>query len=60
MLYTIDRQLTLGHAIVVYSPKDKTWRPVKGESLGRLPSYLFDKSEMANFGGKLVILGSKS
>ncbi|CAL9215557.1 unnamed protein product [Arabidopsis halleri] len=58
MLYTIDRQRTLGHPIVVYDPKDKTWRPVKGESLGRLPSYLFDKSEMANFGGKLVILGS--
>ncbi|CAH8252855.1 unnamed protein product [Arabidopsis lyrata] len=46
------------NSIVVYDPKDKTWRPVKGESLGRLPSYLFDKSEMANFGGKLVILGS--
>jgi len=58
MLYTIDPQCTLGYPIVVYNPKDKTWRPVKGEPLGSLPSYFFSKSEMANFGGKLVILGS--
>ncbi|EFH66601.1 kelch repeat-containing F-box family protein [Arabidopsis lyrata subsp. lyrata] len=55
--YTCSYSWT-SNSIVVYDPKDKTWRPVKGESLGRLPSYLFDKSEMANFGGKLVILGS--
>lgn len=59
MLYTIDPQCTLGHPIVVYDPKEKTWRPVKGVSLGRLPSYLVsNNSEMDNFGGKLVILGS--
>ncbi|EOA37415.1 hypothetical protein CARUB_v10011352mg [Capsella rubella] len=61
MLYTIDLHSTLGHPIVVYDPKGKTWRPVKGESLGRLPSYLVsNRSEMANFGGKLVILGSNN
>ncbi|XP_010502271.1 PREDICTED: kelch repeat-containing protein At1g19470-like [Camelina sativa] len=59
MLYTIDRRCSLGHPIVVYDPKEKTWRPVKGESLGRLPKYILSSdSEMANFGGKLAILGS--
>ncbi|XP_010459550.1 PREDICTED: kelch repeat-containing protein At1g19470-like [Camelina sativa] len=60
MLYTVDRRCTLGHPIVVYDPKEKTWRPVKGESLRRLPNYIVHPaSEMANFGGKLAILGSK-
>ncbi|KAG7592281.1 Kelch repeat type 1 [Arabidopsis thaliana x Arabidopsis arenosa] len=58
MLYTFDRQCTLGHPIVVYNPKNKTWRPVKGVALGRLPGCPFYKPEMANFGGKLVILGN--
>ncbi|XP_010498366.1 PREDICTED: kelch repeat-containing protein At1g19470-like [Camelina sativa] len=60
MLYTIDPRCSLGHPIVVYDPKEKTWRPVKGESLGRLPNYIVYHSAMANFGGKLAILGNSS
>ncbi|ESQ54970.1 hypothetical protein EUTSA_v10027267mg [Eutrema salsugineum] len=43
--------------IIVYDPKQKTWRPLTG--LQGFPANIhLRSSKMANFGGKLVILGT--
>ncbi|CAH8264170.1 unnamed protein product [Arabidopsis lyrata] len=54
LLYCIDPRL--GHQIVVYDPNELVWRPVKGAYV--LPDFCYNQCKMANFGGKLVILGS--
>ncbi|ESQ51671.1 hypothetical protein EUTSA_v10017939mg [Eutrema salsugineum] len=44
-------------AIIIYDPKEKSWEPLTG--LQGFPSnILLHESKMANFGGKLVILGT--
>ncbi|KAG7568525.1 Kelch repeat type 1 [Arabidopsis thaliana x Arabidopsis arenosa] len=54
LLYCIDPRL--GHRIVVYDLNELVWRPVMGAYV--LPDFCYNQCKMANFGGKLVILGS--
>ncbi|CAL9234841.1 unnamed protein product [Arabidopsis halleri] len=55
LLYaTVPREI-VGVPIVVYDPREVAWRPVKG--LEFWPNLVYIESRMANFGGKLVILG---
>ncbi|AEC08302.1 Galactose oxidase/kelch repeat superfamily protein [Arabidopsis thaliana] len=55
LLYCIDPMCVLGHAIVVYDPNELIWRRVKGAYI--LPKFCYYQCKMANFGGKLAILG---
>jgi len=57
MLCTVDSTCSHGYPIVVYDPKGMVWRPVKGVQSSDLPNLVYYESRMANFGGKLVILG---
>ncbi|VVB08477.1 unnamed protein product [Arabis nemorensis] len=56
MLYTIDPQFRLGSLVIVYDPREMNWRSVN--VVGDLPHLFYYDSKMANFGGKLVILGT--
>ncbi|VVB08478.1 unnamed protein product [Arabis nemorensis] len=57
-LYTIDPLgiSMLGSSLIVYDPVEKDWVAVKG--VHGLPKLLYHDAKMANFGGKLVILGA--
>ncbi|AEC08306.1 Galactose oxidase/kelch repeat superfamily protein [Arabidopsis thaliana] len=55
LLYAIVPREIFGASIVVYDPRGIAWRPVMG--LEFWPNLVYFESKMANFGGKLVILG---
>ncbi|KAG7568500.1 Kelch repeat type 1 [Arabidopsis thaliana x Arabidopsis arenosa] len=56
LLYAVVPNSVLGSPIVVYDPRKLVWRPVMG--VDYLPKLVYSESRLANFGGKLVILGS--
>ncbi|KAG7568978.1 Kelch-type beta propeller [Arabidopsis thaliana x Arabidopsis arenosa] len=60
LLYAIDLTCSLGYPIVVYYPNELVWGPVLGGYSYNLPLLSYNWSKMANFGGKLVILGKYS
>ncbi|XP_024009084.1 putative F-box/kelch-repeat protein At2g29810 [Eutrema salsugineum] len=55
LLYTI-RVRGLDGLPILYDPKKKSWRPAG--AVDGLPCLVYNESEMANLGGKLVILGT--
>ncbi|ESQ43448.1 hypothetical protein EUTSA_v10015277mg [Eutrema salsugineum] len=57
LLFSTNPQRGLGASpIIIYDPKQKIWRPLTGLQ-GFPANILLHSSKMANFGGKLVILG---
>ncbi|KAL9842432.1 putative F-box domain, kelch-type beta propeller, F-box-like domain superfamily [Arabidopsis thaliana] len=57
LLYALDLTCALEHPIVVYYPNELVWRPVMGVDTAHLPILCEYRSTLANFDGKLVILG---
>ncbi|EOA28635.1 hypothetical protein CARUB_v10024856mg [Capsella rubella] len=57
LLYTVDRTFSFENPVMVYYPNDLVWRPLMGVSAYELRMLNYEWSKMANFGGKLVILG---
>nr|AAC35234.1 hypothetical protein [Arabidopsis thaliana] len=57
LLYALDLTCALEHPIVVYYPNEFVWRPVMGVDTAHLPILCEYRSTLANFDGKLVILG---
>ncbi|VYS53930.1 unnamed protein product [Arabidopsis thaliana] len=57
LLYALDLTCALEHPIVVYYPNELVWRPVMGVDTAHLPILTEYTSTLANFDGKLVILG---
>ncbi|XP_010469936.1 PREDICTED: putative F-box/kelch-repeat protein At2g29780 [Camelina sativa] len=58
LLYSFDVLCVLKHPIVVFDPVEMVWNPVKG--LDGLPALRYSVCQMANVGGKLMVLGTSN